>query len=71
MDLTDRHRLALRIISGRQHGAGRHRPEDLTGLDVEVAELIRDGLVRLTTFGRVEQLTRAGALIARDLNKGR
>jgi len=58
--LSARHGDTLRIISGRDHGTGRRRPEDLAGLDVEVADLLRMKLVRLTPFGRAERLTEAG-----------
>lgn len=74
--LNARHVQALRIISGRGHGTGRHWPEDLVGFETEVADLIREGLVRVLRYGRAERLTRGGRAhlnmidaLARDVHR--
>lgn len=70
MRLDGRHILALRVISGRGHGTGRHRPEDLDGLGDAVSELIAAGLVRPTRYGRAERLTKDGVMRLEDIDNG-
>jgi hypothetical protein len=67
--ITARHAHALEVISGRRSGTGRHRPEDLSGLGAEVEDLERWGFVRLTRYGRIERLTRAGGEMLRAYDR--